>query len=324
MKKGLVIGKFYPPHNGHSYLIETALKHADKVDVLVCDSPAYRILAVERAKWIQELHPGATIHVIPDIGNDDDSKAWAKHTMEFLGYAPDVVFSSENYGDAYAKYMGATHYEVDKKRRTVPIAARKIRPDVLAHWQFLSPTVRQKFAIRVCVLGAESTGTTTLSKALAEHYGAPWVPEYGRTYTEALLDPDHVWHTQEFVHIARIQQQMENQLAGESNNGLLICDTNAFATRLWHERYVGEKSKAVDAIAAKDKVDLYIITDVDIPFVQDGIRDGEHIRHAMHEQFITEVEATGVPFIVVSGSVSDRLKTACQQINALLKTKVVI
>ncbi len=323
MKKGLVIGKFYPPHKGHSYLIGQALAQSDQVDVLVCDSPRYRIPAVERARWIQELHPDATVHVIPDIDKDDDSKAWAKHTMEFLGYAPDVVFSSEAYGATYAAFMGAEHIEVDKKRVTVPISASRIRPDVLKQWEFLSNVVRRKYALRICVLGAESTGTTTLSKALAEHYGAPWVPEYGRLYTEALLDPDHKWHTQEFVHIAHMQQSMENQLAGESN-GLLICDTNAFATRLWHERYVGGMSEAVDTIAAKDKVDLYIITDVDIPFVQDGIRDGEHIRHAMHDRFVDEVKKTKMPYIIATGSVADRLEYTRQHIDKLLQKKVQI
>jgi NadR type nicotinamide-nucleotide adenylyltransferase len=173
------------------------------------------------------------------------------------------------------------------------------------------------------VLGAESTGTTTLSKKLADHYHTTWVPEYGRYYTEALNDMGHEWHSQEFAHIAELQQQMEQQLAGESN-GLLICDTNAFATRLWHDRYVGAMSDKVDEIAQKDRVDLYILTGDEIPFVQDGIRDGEHIRHDMHGKFIAELAQTDTPYIQVRGSVAGRLKAATAAIDTLLQKRVTI
>lgn len=321
--RGLVIGKFYPPHRGHSYLIETALSHADTVDVLVCDHPDYRIPATRRAEWLATLHPKATIQIIEDIEQEENSEAWAAHTASFLGYTPDVVFSSEDYGYAYAAYLNAKHHLVDKERQHVPISARQIRPNVHAKWEFLQPAVRAQFAKRICVLGAESTGTTTLAQALASHYKAPWVPEYGRYYTESFLGQKTSWNATEFTHIAQMQQAMERELAGNSD-GLIICDTNAFATRLWHERYLGFMSDAVDAVAANDRVDLYIITDDSIPFVQDGIRDGENIRHEMHMRFVEEVIYTGIPYIVTSGTVPQRIMQAAKIINTILREKITI
>lgn len=323
MKKGLVIGKFYPPHKGHHYLLDFAKNNVDELVILVCDHPNHAIPAKQRADWLRLRHPDTQIQIIEDIGLDDDSAAWAEHTMKFLGYAPDIVFSSEDYGDEYARLMGAAHHKLDKERKHVPITATQIRSDVLKHWEFLEPRVRQAFAVRVCVLGAESTGTTTLSQALAAHYHAPWVPEYGRLYTEALVDAAHTWDSQEFAFIAAEQQYMENQLAGQSH-GLVICDTNAFATRLWHERYMGYMDAQVDEIAADDKVDLYIITGDEIPFVQDGIRDGESIRHDMHARFVTEVAATGVQFIVATGTVEERLNKAIGQINKIIQRKITL
>ena len=323
LTRGLVIGKFYPPHKGHSYLIETALEHADKVDVLVCDHPTYRIPAKKRAAWLNILHPAAHIKIINDIEQDDNSEAWAAHTLGFLGYAPDIVFSSEAYGEPYATLMGAEHHMVDQQRRKVPISARDIRPDVQARWEFLEPEVRAQFAKRICVLGAESTGTTTLARALAAYYDAPWVPEYGRYYTEAFVNGKVEWSSEEFVHIAHMQQRMEQTLAGNSN-GLVICDTNAFATRLWHERNMGFMSPEVDAIARRDQVNMYIITDVDIPFVQDGIRDGEEIRHNMHQRFIEEVKETQVPYVIAQGNVEQRLADVTTIINTIVNEKVVI
>lgn len=323
MKNGLVVGKFYPPHNGHHYLIDYALGHADKVVVLVVDNSRYHIPAAVRQDWLQQRHPKADVRIIEDIGKDDDSLAWAKHTIKFLGYVPDAVFSSEDYGDAYAKFMGAKHYKVDRQRVHVPIAATKIRQDVLKYWRYMQPAVRAPFALRICVLGAESTGTTTLAKALAKHYKSPWSPEYGRLYSEAIDFTDHTWQSDEFGHIALMQQKMERQLAGQSH-GLVICDTNAFATRLWHERYMGDLKSDADSIAAKDKVDLYILTGDEIPFEDDGLRDGEHIRHDMQQRFREELTSQPVPFIEVTGNVKQRLKAAVKQINVLLRKKVTI
>lgn len=321
--RGLVIGKFYPLHKGHSYLIDYALSRTDELDVLVCDSPKYRINAITRKKWIEQLHPKAKVSIIKDIGKDDDSEAWAKYTIKFLGYAPDIVFSSEDYGITYAKCMGAKHQMVDKERVTVPISATKVRTNIQKEWNYLDPIVRRNFAVRVCVIGAESTGTTTLSKALADKYHTAWAQEYGRYYTESLNNINHGWHTEEFTHIAKVQQEMENQLAGESN-GVLICDTNAFATRLWHKRYVNKWSPGVNRIAKDDKVDLYIITGDEIPYEQDGIRDGESIRHDMQQQFRDEIKKTNIPYIEVRGSVKERIKQSDKAIKKVVARKVKI
>ena len=55
---------------------------------------------------------------------------------------------------------------------------------------------------RVVIIGAESTGKTTLARALAEHYKTPWVPEFGRFYTEARQPSWAPWRSDEFTLIA--------------------------------------------------------------------------------------------------------------------------
>ena len=316
MKRSLVIGKFYPPHKGHHYLIETALSESDHLDLLVCDSPSYTISAEKRAAWLRQMHPTANVQIIQDIDDDDNSERWAKHTIEFLGYAPDVVFTSETYGDPYAQFMGCEHRLVDLQRTTVPICATKVRQDPIKTWHFMKPTVRAHFCHRICVLGAESTGTTTLSMALAKHYNVPWVPEIGRYYTESIKESPHVWQDVDFTHIATLQQEYEDIMAGLSS-GLLICDTNAFATKIWQERYVGSVTPEMEILANKACADLYIVTGDEIPFVQDGIRDGEAIRHDMHRQFVEELTAQGLPFKVIRGSLKQRIETATKYIDTI-------
>ena len=317
-----MIGKFYPPHKGHKYLIQTAEKQVDHLVVVVCDLDTQEIPADLRAKWLQEIHPSVEVMVVKDIGKDGDSEAWAKYTREFLGYAPDIVFTSEDYGHDYARFLGAKHVLVDKERVNVPISATKIRNDVFAHWDYLESCVKKHFAKRIVVLGAESTGTTTLSRSLAEYYQTAWVPELGRFYSEGKLPSINAekWATTEFVDIADLQNKFEDSLAGICNK-VLICDTDSFATSLWHERYVGEKSTQVENLNRDRDYDLYILTADDIPFVQDGLRDGEHIRHWMHERFIEELQKQNKNFIIVSGTHENRMGIATRKIDELLETE---
>lgn len=326
MKKynsGLVIGKFYPFHKGHEYLIRTALKRCKKVTVIICQTTRYKIPVSIRAKWITNTFPQVELKIFHhsaklDSDSTSISKIWAKLTTSFLGFVPDVVFSSEKYGKPYAKAMGSHHVLVDLKRKKVPISATTIRSNVSKYWKYLSSEAKSYFATKVVVLGAESTGTTTLSKSLASHYHTAWVPEYGRTYYEGKMPSrgSGKWSTREFAHIAKIQNKMEKALAKQANK-ILICDTNSFATELWHERYVGKMSSKVREISKLSVASLYILTDVDIPFVQDGTRDGKHLRVKMHSRFLEELQKRNLNYIVVSGSKAARLKKAILEINKL-------
>ncbi len=172
---------------------------------------------------------------------------------------------------------------------------------------------------RICILGAESTGKTTLAIALAKHYQTCWVPEYGRTYTEGrIYTKGHDdWKTREFVHIAKQQNAFEDALSKVANK-ILICDTDAFATAIWHEKYLEKESEEVRKLAEDRVFHLYILTDPDTPFSQDEIRVGEESRHWMHERFITELEKKGKGYIIVQGNEKERLLQSVKEIDTLL------
>ncbi len=317
--RGLVIGKFYPPHRGHRFLIETARAQVDHLTVLVCDRAGQTIPGALRGAWLREMHPDVEVRVIPDTLPGDDSEAWASYTRAVLGYVPDAVFTSEDYGGPYARFLGCRHVLVDRARVRVPISATAIRADPWAHREFLEPCVRAHFVRRVALFGAESSGTTTLARALAAHYGTAWVPEYGRDYAEAKMRGPSAqeWSSDEFTHIARRQCVLEDAAAREADR-VLFCDTPAFATSLWHERYLGTRSAAVEEIAAPYHYALYLLTDVDIPFIQDGTRDGEHIRHGMHRRCVAWLTECGLPFTLLSGPLEERLRVATRLVDTLL------
>ena len=173
--------------------------------------------------------------------------------------------------------------------------------------------------LRVCLVGAESTGTTTLAQKLAAHYDTVWVPEYGRDYTEArkVAGARYEWKSPEFVHIAVKQQEHEDLVAKQARR-VIFCDTDALATAIWHERYMGAWSQEVEEIAERRQYALYILTQPDIPFVQDRIRDSELLRGWMTDRFRVELTRRNRPWILVQGPLEARLAVCIQAVDRLL------
>jgi HTH-type transcriptional repressor of NAD biosynthesis genes len=316
---GVVIGKFYPPHRGHHYLIDTAIASCQQVTVIVCHKPDQTVPISVRLEALCEEHPEAEIIPVNDTLADDDTLGWAAFTIELLGKAPDAVFTSEDYGDPYARAMGCRHIMVDRHRVSVPCSGTMLRTNPLEHLQYLSPRMIAYYVKRICVVGAESTGTTTMAMALADYYKTEWVPEYGREYSEIKMDADYngEWNSDEFVKIA-IEQSLREDAAARIANRVLICDTDPFATTLWHKRYMGYHNKQVREIADSRHYDLYLLTGDEIPFVQDGLRDGEDIRHDMHRQFIDELTSTGRRWQLLTGTHEERLRKAVGLIDKIL------
>ncbi|WP_329790065.1 AAA family ATPase [Lentzea sp. DG1S-22] len=334
----LVLGKFYPPHNGHHHLIETAASRSRRTTVTVLAATSETIPLDHRVRWLAETHaatPG--VRIVGDLDDHpvdfDSDEIWELHvalTRAVLARraiadgdpsaAPvDVVFSSEKYGDELARRLGAQHVLVDLDRLTHAVSGTAVRTDPVANWHHLSPATRRGLGWKVVVLGAESTGTTTLSKQLARHFGAPWIAEYGREHTEHKLaaarafDPAAtvdglVWTLGDFEDVAREQ---ERRIRAETAP-LVVADNDAFAATVWGERYLGFRPE----ISTGTEPDLYLLTDhVGVPFEQDGWRDGEHLREWMTGLFEQELARRGVPWLKLT---EDRLAAAITAVEHLM------
>ncbi len=326
-RHALVLGKFYPLHAGHQALIRAAQRAAARVTVLVVGSATETIPVATRVAWVAEEHPGVRV-----VGAEDEHEidyaseaAWQHHVALMRGLLVaadgpvDVVASSDAYGQELARRFGAAWLCVDPTRGQLPVSGTAVRADVAGHWWALPGPVRQLLCRRIVVTGAESTGTTTLAAALARHYGVPWVPEFGREWT-ALRDGGirAPWHPAEFDLVAREQARLEDRAARHTPVPLVICDTDVLTTTVWHERYLAVPSPTVNALAAQRVPHLYLLTGDEIPFVDDGLRDGEAIRGWMHQRFRDLLTAGPVPWIEVRGAPEQRLATAVREVDAVL------
>ncbi len=288
--------------------------------MLVYDTPGQHVAPEVRAGWLREIHPGVDVRVIPDDPAiaQGDYQGLGRQVVDFLAdERVDVLFTSEAYGADFAQAIGAEHFDVDRERVMVPITGTMVRRDPVAALAWLEPPVHAYYVPRVCIAGAESTGKTTLCERLAAHYGALWVPEYGRDYSLEKARNGQLgrWIGEEFVHIAFEQQRLEDDLARRSSP-LLVCDTDALATRIWYEFYLGREPERWPL--PPSKIDLYLIPFPDVPFVADEIRDGEHKRYWMHARFEAELAKAGRQFVVLRGTYEERTAQAIAAIDELL------
>src|SRR5262245_21486606 len=170
--------------------------------------------------------------------------------------------------------------------------------------------------LRVTLLGAESTGKTTLAAALADAYRTVWAPEYGRVYTEVGRPRGAPWRSEEFEHIARVHSWYEDFLAGLADR-LLLCDTDAFTTAVFHEAYLGEPARGFDDLIER-RSDLYLVCGLDVPWQHDGWRDRVEQRQGMHVRYVQHARGSGAPWLLVEGPPDDRLRAARSAVDELL------
>lgn len=174
--------------------------------------------------------------------------------------------------------------------------------------------------LRVVLTGSESTGKTTLGAQLAAHYGVLCVPEFVRGYAErkgAPLDAsDHgpIAHGQvacEDAYLAR---------ARDAGHALLLHDTDLLSTVTYCHHYEGHCPASIEALAVGRRAARYLLLDIDVPWVPDGVRDRGDRRAEVHQLFVHTLTRLGAPYTIVRGSWSERFATAVGVIDELLSS----
>jgi NadR type nicotinamide-nucleotide adenylyltransferase len=168
--------------------------------------------------------------------------------------------------------------------------------------------------IRVVLTGSESTGKTTLGEILARHYHVELVPEFVRTYAEqkgsGLDFRDH-------GPIANGQIALENQHIARAGR-LVVQDTDLLSTVVYCNHYFGRCPSWIEDEAVTRRPDLYLLCEIDVKWIADGVRDRGHMRDEMQQMFRDAVRASGAPSVEIRGVPEERLERAERAIDELL------
>ena len=319
MIRGLVLGKFMPYHAGHAHLIRTGRAAVDELTVLVCSVAREPIDGTLRHQWVATGHPDCrVVHVAEEVPQTPDEhpefwSIWTDLIRRHVG-AVDVVFTSEDYGDELARRLNARHVCVDRARARVPVSGTVIRADPLASWDHIPSNVRPFFVRRFAIVGAESTGKTTLARHLAETFHTAWVPEYGRAYCEG-RDP-RTLGLADFEAIGRGQLAAEDAAAAIADK-LLFCDTELFTTCTWSEMILNARPGwLADAARARTYHRVFLLSD-EVPWVNDGTRVLGDRRAEHTRRLRAELESASQPFDELTGSFEARTDAAVRLVRTI-------
>jgi NadR type nicotinamide-nucleotide adenylyltransferase len=165
---------------------------------------------------------------------------------------------------------------------------------------------------RVAILGAESSGKSTLAAALAAHYGTLWVPEYLREFVET---KGRVPEEGDQQAIARIQMEREDAAAANASR-FLFCDTTPLMTALYSRWYWGRVDAQLALLERRHDYAFTIVTAPDSPWEADGLqRESEAVRQTIHEQVLQMLAERDIDYLLVSGSLPQRMQQAGRLLN---------
>ena len=324
-RRGLVVGKFAPLHRGHELLIHAALKQCDQLVILSYTNPEFDgSEPTRRREWLAQCFPAAQVFVLdgqdhplpPNEAPDDVHRHFvADFCLSRLAGPVDAVFTSEDYGDGFATVLTGRfqsiwpdapvvrHVCVDRMRKQVPISATRIRQDVHANRVWLDAGVYASFVRRVCLLGGESTGKSTLAAALAAECRTVFAAEYGRERWEAQ-------HGQlayeDLLEIGQEQVAREQRLLREADR-VLFCDTSPLTTLFYSQAMFGRVDPLLVDLANRP-YDLTVLCAPDFPFVQDGTRQPPDFRDRQHHWYQAALAERDIPYLLAEGTLESRIR----------------
>ncbi|WP_162875650.1 AAA family ATPase [Sphingomonas crusticola] len=317
MTHGIVIGRFMPLHAGHIALIRTASALVDRLTIILCWHADDEIPGAERVEWVKETFPALRVVACETpsaslaAGLQTGAERLAAQISHLHADKVDRLIAAEREQEAIAFALGARFTLIDPDHEAVPLRSADIGADAFSHWGFLPPAVRPSYASTICLHGPESTGKSTLARRLAAHFGTLYVPEYGRTYCEQF---GLSLAMEDLVTIGRTHQAMTKAMLRQCERRLFL-DTDPLMTAVWADMLFQRRDRWFDAFT--DTADLYLLLDIDMPWIDDGTRffGDLHERRHFFDLSRAELERRGLPYQVISGSPEERFAQALAAIS---------
>ncbi len=164
---------------------------------------------------------------------------------------------------------------------------------------------------RISITGPESTGKSTLAQQLAERYRTVFVPEIARSYLDELQRP---YSYDDLLIIAKEQYRLEQKLVKTANR-YLFCDTDFLVLKIWSIDKFGRCDPWITNKVMHHRYDLYLLTNIDLPWTPDPQREDPHRREFLFNLYQSELDRLGVSYDILSGNQEERIDAAVRIIN---------
>lgn len=320
MMRGIVIGKFMPVHAGHVALIRFAATQCDELIVSMSYRDDDSIPGNLRFSWLNEIFKDDSTIKLNLVKDDFDTEtlAWPERTNLWASFlrkqygAIDVIISSEDYGPLLADHLSCKHISFDLHRKQIPVSAALIRQKPFTYWEFIPEVVRPYFVKKICFYGPESTGKSFMAEKLAAYYHTEWVPEVSRE----LVDSNE-FTVEDIIKIGIAQTQRVLDKT-KTTNKILFCDSDLITTQIYSRHYLKEVPPILFKLEKQIIYDHYFLFDIDVPWVNDGLRDLGERRKEMFEVFKAELEARKIPYILVKGNFEERTSFVKKELTKIL------
>lgn len=343
MNNGLFFGKFAPLTTGHISAITRAAALVDRLFVILCWDQKFQSLLPKdlqermtlrnRLLWLKDAFKHMS-HVEVSFVDESQIQGYPDGSVPFTSLVRnelfnkfnetsiDKVFSSETeYSDYFANnWPECEHIIIDADRELVNISATKVRSNPHKYWDYLAPQAKQHFVKKVCLIGVESVGKSTMTINLANHFSTQSVEEVGRTiceneyhFSEDMMNIEH------YEHVA-MQHKIKEYNVAKTANKVMFSDTNNMIT-MFSAGCMGKHSDLLKEMAKAEKYDLVIMLDIDVPWVYDPLRtNNTQQKRESTFQYLKDIcTDVGMEYVLVSGEdYNERLYKCIDLVNNLL------
>ncbi|MBE6151055.1 MAG: multifunctional transcriptional regulator/nicotinamide-nucleotide adenylyltransferase/ribosylnicotinamide kinase NadR [Firmicutes bacterium] len=335
MKKiGMYGGSFNPLHLGHVNDIIEAANQCEKLYVVLSNTnDPNEIDHRERLMWLKSITSdmeNVEVFEIFDKNTSKETYDWTLGAQDIKNYIKDkidVVFSGDDYkGRNIWESLYPESEVVYFPRDEINISSTQIRENPFKYYDYLPTIVQRHYVKKVCVIGTESCGKSTLVRNLAKYFNTTYVEEAGRFICDEAggIDNMQKYH---YFEILFKHKQLEKDALNNANRVLLI-DTDSLITLYYYQLGFGNETQEdkdfesiATAISHLNDYDLYIFLEPDVKWVQDGTRTygDDDIRKENNDKLKKILDTNGIKYVSIKGNYQERYAQSKEKVKQLIR-----